>query len=376
MPEKALHIVSFDIPYPPNYGGVIDVYYTIKELHRMGIKVHLHCFEYPGRDRKKELEEVCESVIYYPRLLGLKYALSYKPYIVNSRKSDDLLQNLLKRPCPVMFEGLHSCFYLAHPALKNRFKIYRESNIEHHYYFHLFLSDKRLTRKLYYLAASLKLYMYQRILKHAGLMIVVSKKDTDYLRKNFPGIRVEYLPSFHGNNKVECLTGSGDYVLYHGNLEIPENERAAIFLIRKVFSGSDIPFTVAGMKPTRRLAKICRAYNVRLIENPGSAEMDELIRQAHLNLLYTFQDTGLKLKLINALYKGRHCVSNSKMLNGSDLDHLCHISDTVAGLKNTVKQLMKSPFTEDMLTYRRRELKKRSEQKNAERLIQLIFPGD
>ena len=48
MPDKHLHIISFDIPYPPNYGGVIDVYYKIRTLHKLGIKIHLHCFEYPG----------------------------------------------------------------------------------------------------------------------------------------------------------------------------------------------------------------------------------------------------------------------------------------------------------------------------------------
>ncbi len=51
MPDKHLHIISFDIPYPPNYGGVIDVYFKIRTLHELGIKIHLHCFEYPGRDR-------------------------------------------------------------------------------------------------------------------------------------------------------------------------------------------------------------------------------------------------------------------------------------------------------------------------------------
>ena len=44
MPERQLHIVAFDIPYPPNYGGVIDVWYKLKALHAKGIKIILHCF--------------------------------------------------------------------------------------------------------------------------------------------------------------------------------------------------------------------------------------------------------------------------------------------------------------------------------------------
>lgn len=373
MPEKNLHIISFDIPYPPNYGGVIDVYYKIAELHRLGVKVHLHCFEYPGRDRKEELLEICSTVHYYPRMLGFRQALSTKPYIVNSRKSDELINNLLKDEYPILFEGLHSCYYLNDDRLKDRFRIYRESNIEHHYYFHLFLSDKKIFSKIYYLVASLKLYLYQKVLKHANLIIAVSQKDTEYLRKHTHNVQVEYLPSFHGNGEVECRPGSGKYILYHGNLEIPENEKASAFLIKKVFSDLEIPFIVAGMKPTQRLSGLCSKYGIRLVRNPGHDEMVKLIQNAHVNLLYTFQDTGLKLKLINALYKGRHCLANKKMLNGSGLDNLCHTANTAQEMRHMIKKLMETPFTKEMAEYRFRELNSRSEEKNAKKLVDLIF---
>ncbi|MCD4731055.1 MAG: glycosyltransferase family 1 protein, partial [Bacteroidales bacterium] len=88
MPERHLHIVAFDIPYPPNYGGVIDVWYKLKALHAKGIKIILHCYEYPGRDRSDKLTDYCSKVYYYPRLVGLNSALSLKPYIVSSRRSD------------------------------------------------------------------------------------------------------------------------------------------------------------------------------------------------------------------------------------------------------------------------------------------------
>jgi len=43
---KKLHIVSFDVPYPANYGGVIDVFYKLKALHSLGIEIYFHVFEY------------------------------------------------------------------------------------------------------------------------------------------------------------------------------------------------------------------------------------------------------------------------------------------------------------------------------------------
>ena len=35
--NKYLNIVSLNVPYPPNYGGVIDIYYKIKALKAVGV---------------------------------------------------------------------------------------------------------------------------------------------------------------------------------------------------------------------------------------------------------------------------------------------------------------------------------------------------
>ena len=61
MSEIHLQIISFNIPYPPNYGGVIDVYYKLKALHSAGVKVHLHCFEY-GREIPEDLNKLCFEI--------------------------------------------------------------------------------------------------------------------------------------------------------------------------------------------------------------------------------------------------------------------------------------------------------------------------
>ena len=73
---KAVNIVSFNIPYPPNYGGVIDVFYKIKALSKEGYEVHLHTFVY-DRTSSDELERLCKKVYYYKRNTGFLYNLSY-----------------------------------------------------------------------------------------------------------------------------------------------------------------------------------------------------------------------------------------------------------------------------------------------------------
>jgi len=375
MPEKHLHIISFDIPYPPNYGGVIDVYFKITTLHRLGIRIHLHCFEYPGRNRAPELEEFCEKVHYYPRILGLRSAFSIKPYIVSSRKSDQLIENLLKDDYPILFEGLHSCYYMDDPRLKDRTKIYRESNIEHRYYFNLFKVDANLKNKLYFAGASAKLRLYQKVLHHTSLMLAVSQHDADYLKHHFPGIPVYHLPSFHANESVSIQPGNGDYALYHGNIEVSENEYAASFLITKVFEGLDIPFIIAGMNPRPKFRKLVETRpDIMLIGNPAEEKMSELIHNAHVHILVTFQATGLKLKLLNTLYNGRFCLVNEAMIKGTTLGSLCEIANSADELKARLKDLFKKEFTLEEKLKREEILNRYYDNKtNGEKMIELIY---
>ncbi|MGH2563383.1 MAG: mannosyltransferase, partial [Ginsengibacter sp.] len=129
MNDKHLHIVCLDVPYPPDYGGVFDLFYKIRSLHSIGINIHLHCFEY-GRGKQEELKKYCKSVSYYKRknfLNGLSLRL---PFIVSSRANRVLLNNLLKDDHPVLLEGIHCSYFLYSGELKNRKIIIRLHNVE------------------------------------------------------------------------------------------------------------------------------------------------------------------------------------------------------------------------------------------------------
>lgn len=375
MSDKHLHIVSFDIPYPANYGGVIDVFYKLKALHEKGIKINLHCYEYPGRDRTNELNKYCETVNYYPRLVGFNSAISIKPYIVASRRSEELMQNLLKDDAPILFEGLHSCYHIDDERIRDRTKIYRESNIEHRYYYSLFKVDKKPVKKLYFIVESIKLRLYQKILKYSDLMLVVSKEDTNYLKKHFPGKKIHFLPSFHANNEIESQTGSGSYALYNGNIEVPENAHAVKWLISEVFNGTGTKLKVAGMNPPGYITKLASRHpNVEIIANPDDNQMFDLIKNAHVNILVTFQATGLKLKLLNTLYKGRFCLVNDKMLNGTGLDELCETGNTPEELKQKLSLLFSMEFDRSQIKKREDILSRTfSNNRNAGKLIELVY---
>ena len=341
---SAINIVAFDVPFPANYGGVIDVFHKIKTFNQLGVKVHLHCFEY-GRGNQPELEQYCESVNYYKRKSSWIYALSSKPYIVITRKSRELKKNLLSNDFPILFEGLHTCYLLNDKDLKDRITIYRESNIEHRYYNHLAKSEVYWIKKIYLNIEARKLKKFDSTVEKASMNFIVSETDFHYFEMKYGKLSNHFIPSFHEHNEVVILDGLGKFVLYHGNLSVSENYEAAMYLIKNVFSVIKVPFIIAGLNPPEFLIKEVEKHShISLIANVSQEKMTELLENAQINFLYTNQATGLKLKLLNVLYHGRHCLVNSKMVEGTTLSEICQVEDSVDKQIILVKQLMEMPI--------------------------------
>lgn len=372
--DKYINIIALNVPYPANYGGIIDIYYKLKALHAIGVKIILHCFEYE-RPPAQELNLLCEEVYYYKRHTGWLTNVSLLPYNVYSRKHPELIKNLLQNNYPILFEGLHSCYYINDKRLSDRLKVYRESNIEHDYYHMLAQSCPEILKKAFFLIESWRFKRYQQVIRYADLTLAVSKSDTAYLKKEFPEKRIEFMTSFHPNNEVISSPGQSDFILYHGKLSVVENEQAALYLIKRVFCKLNCTCIIAGMEPSVRLRNAIALYhNIKLEANPSEEKMKELIKEAQIHLLVTFQDTGLKLKLLNSLFAGRHIVVNKAMLTGSGLDPLCHIADTPEDMIATCNHLLPEPFTQKEIDKRVQYLiPAYSNKYQAERLIRMIY---
>ena len=356
--EKRLHIISFNIPYPANYGGVISVFYHLKALHQLGVKITLHCYEY-GRARSRELEEYCEEVFYYKRNMSPLALLKNEPFIINSRRHKMLLDKILNDDSPVLFEGLHTCALIAHPALMSRLKIVRAHNIEADYYANLAALENNLLKKIYFKMESRKLRNFEeKTLANADHILAISPNDTAWFRERFE--RVHYVPAFHPNEAVDILVGKGKYILFHGDLSVKDNTNAALFLIQHIFSKVEIPFIIAGLNPPKELIAAVGQYkHISLKINLPGVEMTDLIQNAHVNLLYTFHSSGMKLKLLNALYRGRFCIVNTLMVENTGAERLCHIADSPEGLLEAIESVLDLDFTEKLIKERRELLNQR-----------------
>jgi hypothetical protein len=363
--------VSFDVPFPPSYGGVIDVFYKIKALKESGVNVHLHCFKY-GREESAELNKICSSVNYYERKMSNQLLFSREPFIISSRRSEELLQNISKDDLPVLFEGLHTCAYLPSAELAKKKKLVRTHNIEHDYYRSLADVEPKLMKRMYFRREANKLECFENNLSKAETVLAISPADAKCLSARYNN--VHHVMAFHPYEEVSILTGRGTFALYHGNLEVGENNLAALFLVNEVFNDIKIPLVIAGNNPSPALIKaVSGKKNVTLKANIPTSEIDQLIAEAHVNILPTFQATGIKLKLLAALFRGRFALVNSPMVANTGLENLCVIGETAPALKSQLLKLFVQDF-DNAETEKRKELlsQKFSNRMNAEKIIGLL----
>lgn len=354
--EKHLHIISFNVPYPADYGGAMDVFYKLPALQKQGVHIHLHCFEY-GRGKQPALDQYCASVHYYERFTGHKGISNTLPYIVSSRRNEQLLTNLLKDDHPIFMEGVHSTY----PLLDNRFArrkcFVRVHNVEYQYYRDLCSSTTSPLKKMYYWMESRLLKSYEKRIASKATFWGTTEKDDETYRRELGCNDIEHLSLYIPEWKVDCIEGMGSYCFYHGDLSVDANHKAATWLLTNVFNKLKIPFVIAGKNPSDKLMALAHEQgHTCLVANPSEKEMQDMIAKAHIHVIPSFTTTGMKTKLVNALFHGRHCVVNEATVTGSGLEAACHIGSNADAFAEIIAQLYHQPFGEEEIKLRKRLL--------------------
>ena len=373
--DKHLHIVTHDIPWPADYGGVVDLFYKIRSLHSLGIKIHLHCFYSNEKKEQGELLKYCETVHYYPRKKNMKGFSFSIPYIVKSRSDRALLKNLQQDNYPVLLEGIHCTYLLKKGYLEGRKVFVRLHNVEYKYYRQLAKHESNFLKKIYFIYESLLLKKYEKNIANKATFWPVSTEDTELYKKEFHAIHIDFLPVFLPWNEVSTQPGKGCFCLYHGNLAVNENEKAADWLLNNVFDTLEIPFVIAGKNPSLPLQTLAHTHaHTCMAVNPSDTEMQDLIKKAQVNILPSFNKTGVKLKLLNALYNGRHCLVNEAGKEGAAIENLCSIAETADDFKRMIEKLFHQDFTEEAKQKRQQLLQAMYDnEKNARQLIAWIY---
>lgn len=376
--EKHIHIVSFDVPWPVSCGGSTDIFSTIKSLHQSGVQVHLHCFE-GDQYQQEELENYCHAVKYYPRLSGHKCVSMELPYTVASRSTPELGDELLKDDHPILLEGIHCTFLLTDDRFKGRRIAVRLMHTEYVQYEELSEATSAISlfKKLYYRRESKLMRQYEKLISDKALFLACCRQDADRYREEFNAQQIVYLPPLLPFTEVTSNTGVGCFCLYHGNLSIPGNEKAAFWLLENVFKDLSVPFIIAGKNPSKKLEKaVLNQRHACLVPNPSEQELQDMIHKAQIHVLPSMCGKSAQIKLLNALFNGRHVIVNDKMVGDSSLAPCCHVASNAAAFQSIIMQLNHKPFEAHEIKLREHILEQHyNTAQTCRQLISFMWPG-
>ncbi len=343
MPNSTLQIVSFDNPYPPNYGGVVEVFNKLKPLHNLGIKIHLHCFVNEIPVDYSELQEVTENVYFYKTTRNPKDFFSMLPFSVVSRTDGKLLDNLRKSDAPILFESLKTTYLVQKDLLPNHRKFLRLHNIEHYYFSGISQSEKNTFKKYLYKSEALKFVNYETVISKFEKVFALSIFEQNYTNQKF-GNSV-YIPVFHGNKKVAKLTENGKFAFYHGDLRMSDNLKSVKTLIDIFKRIPDVKFVIAssnGQKLVERM--IGGITSIEFAPLQSHDQLLKLLADAHMNVMMSYQQSGTKLKLMASLYNSRHCIINDNISDDPKVTQLCHVANTEDEIREKIQQLKDQPY--------------------------------
>lgn len=373
---RDIQIVAFAVPFPPDYGGVIDVFHKIRALKETGVRVHLHSFRYKQHQPHPDLEALCTSVHYYNRSISSQYIQGW-PYIVASRYDKTLLRNVLNAGYPVLLEGLHTSWLVPHLEKACLKHLVRMHNIEWKYYQMLATKEPSFVRKKYFLEESARLKQFESIVSKT-VILAISPIDEAYLKQHYPLTDIRLIHPFHSFDKAEIAIGKGNYALFHGNLAINENELAALWLVQSVFAKTGFSLIIAGKQPSERLKLAISPYkHIRLVADPSTKEMQQLQVNAQFHLLPNQQPTGMKLKWANALFTARFIIAHPDMAGSGKPEAGIWSAYKPEEYIRIIHSMKETEMNQDIIHARVQYLDKDwSNKENALRIAEILLQGE
>jgi polysaccharide biosynthesis protein PslH len=355
------------MPYPPNDGGAIATLNMICGLSRhdnqvdvLTMQTHKHQY-----DVDKIPAKYTNSISWHPvwvntRLnifkLAVNLLFSRKPYNAIRFESDlyqkklvELLQN--HEYDIIQLEGLYLAPYIE--TIKKISKaqiVLRAHNVEWKIWQRLYQNETRFLVRWY------KKVLYQRIqkmeleaLRKTDLLVPITHRDSEHLPFAHPekvmvsstGIVPEH---FKENNKPTVPNS----LFYIGALDWEPNREALIWFIEKVwvYLKIDFPdwnFYVAGRNAPESF--INQINKLGVVYSGQVADALEFIDNYSINVVPLLSGSGIRIKIIEAMARGRCVVTTSIGAEGIEAVSGEHfwICTNEHEMQETLRQLIQQP---------------------------------
>ena len=335
-----VYILAPQFPWPPMDGGRIGICYRIRELARLGYRIHLFAtakVDEPVAARTP-LHDWCASVTVVRRRAGLDALwawLSFRPYQVTSRDVPALRPALRSRHATEPADVVQ-CEHSSMGAFRDvdldgpvRW-VLTFHNIEHRGAWNRARSAwKAPLRALLYAVEAVRLWRYETALVRSGRFdawLFVSARERDEIERWVGDGRTIFATVPSGSDVPPVLPdgrGPSHELLFLGSLWYDPNVHGLEWFLRQVWP------RVRAAEPLARLlvvgrGAISRVY--RLVRDAAGAtlvgevpEIDSWVARAAAVIVPVRRGAGIKIKLLEALARGSVCICTSHALVGLEL---------------------------------------------------------
>ncbi len=340
--------LTAEFPYPPNTGGRIGQYKRIAYMAR-----NHRVFLFSIMDKKEEeahlphMESVCASVRWYNRqthktpalVRSLRYPYPCASRIFGAIRRD--IQDCLARHDIdlIMVEFPQMLMNVLPWAIGVVPIVLHQHNIEYAVLRQLAGSEPGLLKKMIFHLEASRMRRYEKDLytKYpVDLFTFVSTEDKSLFEKRY-GLRNTYLmpvgSEVEGPSQVAVPADNN--VAFIGKMTYPPNREGAKWFVRSVWPliKKDVPdarLFLVGKDPPEDICRLaCEDITVT-----GTVEsVDAYYESAKIIIIPLLSGGGVKVKLLEALGKGKLTVSTPKGVEGTDFadrEHLLVESDPQA----------------------------------------------
>lgn len=331
------------VPYPPNDGGAIAMYNTIKALKIAGHDVSVFALNTQKHFQSESqilnafsniakvyAHPIDTSIKIVDAFLNLFKSSSYNVDRFYSKSAEDKLIEILKNNTfdVIQFETLFVCPYLEVVKKYSKAKlIYRSHNVESQIWFRLSKSSKTF-KKWYFNFLAKRIEKYENeILNGFDIILSITEIDLLYFKKHYLNIKSFTLPVAVDLDEYlysnESIIAEPQSIFHLGSLDWLPNLEAVDWLINDIIPilnnlNTEYKLYLAGKNTPKHLYQY-DSKNIKIVGEVADAKSFMLSKD--LMLVPLLSGGGMRVKILEGLALGKVIVSTSIGVEGIPCEH-------------------------------------------------------
>ncbi|WP_186368946.1 glycosyltransferase family 4 protein [Bacillus tropicus] len=361
-------------PYPPDDGGRIVTFNTIKEFHSYGYNVILGSFVDDSIQEKPkmpmELKEIVIPFNYknsYKKLFkNLFSMIPYNMYkYINRNMEIELLEILKEEKIDLIYiDHLHMAYYAE--FLKRNFEelnipiVLRQHNVESTIFERAVQEEKNIIKKMYLKIQHHRLYKYEsRVVNQFDEIFTITDDDSDRMLEMNNKIKISCVPAGVDIEKYKPISNlvknNKPVITFLGTMSWLPNINGIEWFLDEIFPevlkfNADVILYIVGKNPPEKLYRYQKKYPHNLVITGFVEDEREYVAQSEVFIVPLKIGGGMRIKILNALAMKKAIVTTSIGVEGIKIssDGICIADNKQEFVESIINLLQDNNFSTEM----------------------------